>query len=139
MRRRAAAAAAAGASYVRRRGGRALPSAGVTARARAAVQRDGRRRRPAGLRAAHARAEDPRRRSVAETRARAARAGPSVATAAPNTIARARAFHPDDPGTAGTPGGWQQMQWNFLPGIGVNAPEAWEHLIDVGRPGRRAA
>jgi serine protease len=29
------------------------------------------------------------------------------------------------------------MQWNFLPTIGVNAPEAWAHLIADGRPGGR--
>ena len=35
------------------------------------------------------------------------------------------AFVPTDPGIAGTPGGWQQLQWNFLAEIGVNAPDAW--------------
>ena len=36
---------------------------------------------------------------------------------------------------AGVPGGWQQIQWNFLAETGVNAPDAWQRLIDVGRPG----
>jgi serine protease len=29
------------------------------------------------------------------------------------------------------------MQWNFLPGTGVNAPEAWAHLLGVHRAGAR--
>ena len=37
------------------------------------------------------------------------------------------------------PGGWQELQWNFLAGAGVNAPDAWQHLLDVGRPGGRGA
>jgi len=60
---------------------------------------------------------------------------PEVATAAPNPIAHASAFIPTDPGNAGVPGGWQQLQWNFLAEAGVNAPDAWQRLIDVGRPG----
>jgi len=42
---------------------------------------------------------------------------------------------PPDPGNAGTPGGWEQLQWNFLPGAGVDAPDAWQHLAQVGHPG----
>jgi serine protease len=72
--------------------------------------------------------------SVAET-LRELRARPEVATAAPNPIARVSAFVPSDPGNAGVPGGWQQLQWNFLAETGVNAPDAWQRLIDVGRPG----
>jgi len=74
--------------------------------------------------------------SVADT-VRELRARPEVASAAPNTIARIGAFIPSDPGNAGAPGGWQALQWNFLAGAGVNAPEAWQRLIDVGRPGGR--
>jgi serine protease len=70
--------------------------------------------------------------TVAELRAR-----PEVATAAPNAVAHISGFIPSDPGTAGTPGGWQQLQWNFLAGVGVNAPDAWQHLINVKRPGGR--
>ena len=44
---------------------------------------------------------------------------------------------PNDPGRAHTPGGWQNIQWNFLAGEGVNAPEAWANLIADGRPGAR--
>jgi serine protease len=72
--------------------------------------------------------------SVAET-LRELRARPEVATAAPNPVARASAFFPSDPGNAGVAGGWQQLQWNFLAEAGVNAPDAWQRLIDVGRPG----
>jgi serine protease len=74
--------------------------------------------------------------SVAET-VRELRARPDVATAAPNVTARIAGFIPDDPGNSGVEGGWQRLQWNFLAGAGVNAPDAWQHLIDVGRPGGR--
>jgi serine protease len=74
--------------------------------------------------------------SVAETVAEL-RARPEVATAAPNAVAHISAFIPSDPGAANTPGGWQQIQWNFLAGVGVNAPDAWQHLIDVKHPGGR--
>jgi serine protease len=63
------------------------------------------------------------------------RARPEVATAAPNPIARVSALVPRDPGTAGVPGGWQQLQWNFTGPTSVNAPDAWQRLMDVRRPG----
>jgi serine protease len=44
-------------------------------------------------------------------------------------------FIPDDPGTTGDAGGWQQLQWNFAGQFGVNAPQAWANLIADGRPG----
>src|SRR5919106_963810 len=44
---------------------------------------------------------------------------------------------PRDPGQAGVAGGWQELQWNFLAGGGVNGPDAWQHLVNVGRPGGR--
>jgi serine protease len=72
--------------------------------------------------------------SVAET-LRELRARPEVATAAPNPIARASAFLPQDPGNSGVVGGWQNLQWNFLAGTGVNAPDAWQNAINAGRPG----
>jgi len=72
--------------------------------------------------------------TVSETLAEL-RARPEVATAAPNPIARASAFVPPDPGNSGVPGGWQALQWNFMAETGVNAPEAWQRLIDIGRPG----
>src|SRR3954467_11325607 len=42
---------------------------------------------------------------------------------------------PNDPGTKNVAGGWQQDQWNFMPGTGVDAPRAWDNLIAAGRPG----
>jgi serine protease len=74
--------------------------------------------------------------SVAET-VRELRDRPEVATAAPNARARLSQFIPRDPGNTGVEGGWQELQWNFLPGAGVNAPAAWQHLLNVGRPGGR--
>ncbi|MBV8989176.1 MAG: S8 family serine peptidase [Solirubrobacterales bacterium] len=65
---------------------------------------------------------------------------PGVAYAVPNYIARAAgSFIPNDPGRAGRPGGWEAMQWNFLPTDGVNAPGAWANLIADGHPGGRGA
>jgi serine protease len=78
------------------------------------------------------------------------RADPDVRWAAPNAIART-SWVPRDPGRTGTPGGWQEDQWNFLapPAVGtpcsaaapcgVNAPKAWTLLRKAGHPkGRRA-
>jgi serine protease len=45
------------------------------------------------------------------------------------------AFYPDDPGTSGISGGWQQLQWNFDGRYCVNAPQAWGNLNADGRPG----
>ncbi len=70
------------------------------------------------------------RATLAELRAR-----PEVATAAPDPIARITAFVPQDPGTARVAGGWQQLQWNFTGPTSVNAPDAWQRMIDVRRPG----
>jgi serine protease len=75
----------------------------------------------------------PRGESVAAA-ARRLQARPGVLSATPDYIAHASAFVPDDPGD-GAPGGWEALQWNFLPFVGVDAPDAWQHLIDVGRPG----
>ena len=76
--------------------------------------------------------------SVADT-VNELRARPEVATAAPNARAHLAGFIPSDPGRAGVAGGWQELQWNFLAPAGVNAPDAWQHLIDVGYPGGRGA
>ena len=58
-----------------------------------------------------------------------------VLSATPNWIARA-SYVPNDPGQpGGPPGGWQRVQWNFSPEVGVNAPAAWEHMNVLGRPG----
>jgi serine protease len=49
----------------------------------------------------------------------------------------AGAWIPDDPGRAHAAGGWQRLQWNFLPGAGVDAPSAWANLIAENRPGAK--
>jgi serine protease len=66
------------------------------------------------------------------------RSQPGVAYAVPNYIAHAAgSWIPNDRGLAHYPGGWQQLQWNFLSDAGVNAPEAWANLIADHRPGGR--
>jgi serine protease len=65
-----------------------------------------------------------------QTAAARLRREPGVAYAEPNFVAhQAGAFYPDDPGRSGKPQGWESMQWNMLPGVGVNAPEAWANLL----------
>lgn len=56
------------------------------------------------------------------------------AEAAPEPVAHAD-FIPDDPGAAGRPGGWLDLQWNFAGDFGVNAPQAWDNLDALGAPG----
>ncbi len=66
------------------------------------------------------------------------RAQPGVAFAVPDYIAHATGIPwwiPNDPGLAHRAGGWQSLQWNFLPAPGVNAPEAWANLRGVRHPG----
>lgn len=66
------------------------------------------------------------------------RSQPGVVYAEPDYIAReAGAFYPDDRGRAGQAQGWEKLQWNLLPGTGVNAPEAWANLLADHRPGGR--
>jgi len=67
---------------------------------------------------------------------------PGVAYAVPNYLAHITGsppstWTPDDPGRADQPGGWARLQWNFLPGAGVDAPAAWANLRSDGRPGGR--
>jgi serine protease len=62
----------------------------------------------------------------------AAAASPTAATAA----AGGEPF-PDDPGLAGVPGGWREVQWNFVGTFGVEAPGAWANLIADHAPGGR--
>jgi serine protease len=60
----------------------------------------------------------------------------AVAYAVPNFIAHASGtWVPNDPGKAKVKAGWERMQWNFLPTVGVNAPAAWANLIADHRPG----
>ena len=99
----------------------------------------------------------PRGANVRRTAA-ALQQNPRVVYAEPDYLATASAaapspFNPDDPGTIeGLPGDseigkWAFKQWNFLspegpetaelptsPG-GIDAPAAWRHLIEAGRPG----
>src|SRR5918998_3827642 len=76
--------------------------------------------------------------SVDET-ARELEALPEVERAVPNEIAHASGYFPNDPGTVGTPGGWERVQWNFSGPSSVDAPGAWEHAIQAGTPGGRGA
>ncbi len=63
---------------------------------------------------------------------------PGVAYAVPNYVAHiAGQWIPNDPGRGKTPGGWQKMQWNFLPVVGVDAPAAWGNLRADHRAGGR--
>jgi serine protease len=76
-------------------------------------------------------------RSVAAT-VRELRRRPEVRAAAPNAVAHVAGWIPRDPGRRGSPaGGWQSIQWNFEGPFGVNAPDAWSHLLAAGHPGGR--
>jgi serine protease len=111
----------------------------------------------AGQRVGHALALAPGA-GVLQT-AKALRRNPRVVYAAPNYVATASAtsgepFDPNDPGMLGTSveatpllGAWVFKQWNFLayegpttehlptsPG-GIDAVDAWRHLMEAGRPG----
>jgi serine protease len=44
---------------------------------------------------------------------------------------------PNDEGTSHHPGGWEELQWNFVGEFGVNAPEAWANVAADGAPGGR--
>jgi serine protease len=66
------------------------------------------------------------------------RGQPDVAYAVPDYVAHAAgAFVPDDRGRSRARGGWEALQWNFLPGTGVDAPLAWGNLIAAHHPGGR--
>ncbi|MGI8711990.1 MAG: S8 family serine peptidase, partial [Solirubrobacteraceae bacterium] len=63
---------------------------------------------------------------------------PGVAYAQPDFVAHAAgAFYPNDGGRSGRAGGWEQLQWNMLPGAGVDAPSAWSNLLADHHPGGR--
>jgi len=97
-----------------------------------------------GIRSA-AGAEDPASRIVRVPRGQTLwdtiaelRRQPGVAYAVPDYIAhQAGGWIPNDRGNTHHPQGWEQLQWNFLPGVGVNAPDAWAHMFGVRRPGGR--
>jgi serine protease len=65
-----------------------------------------------------------------------------VAYAVPDYLAHIAAaatpqWVPDDPGSANTAQGWTRLQWNFLPGTGVDATGAWANLLAIHRAGGR--
>jgi serine protease len=88
------------------------------------------------------------------TAERALDANPAVDYAVPNYLAHTSSV-PDDPGIAGVPGGWERMQWNFLPcgslcgesptplpfqeRGGLNALGAWDILKQRGTPAGKGA
>jgi len=109
---------------------------GVGSGARAAVQRSVGVGSPRAF-APHTRVLQIRDGATVAATVRELRSHPEVATAAPNAIAHLSGYVPGDPGQSGLRGGWQDVQWNFLKGVGVDAPDAWQHLIDSGRPGGR--
>jgi serine protease len=79
----------------------------------------------------------PRGQTVWQTIARLRRQ-PGVAYAVPDYIAhQAGVWIPDDRGNTHHKQGWRQLQWNFLAGVGVDAPTAWAHMFAVHRPGGR--
>ncbi len=63
--------------------------------------------------------------------------GPPLADVVAPTGAVPSEPFPNDPGTAKIPGGWQQLQWNFVGPFGVDAPGAWSNLIADHAPGGR--
>ncbi len=63
---------------------------------------------------------------------------PGVQYAVPDYIAhQAGGWIPNDHGNTQRRQGWQRLQWNFLPDVGVDAPDAWAHMFAVHRPGGR--
>lgn len=66
------------------------------------------------------------------------RSMPGVAYAVPDYIAHASGgFVPDDRGHGAGARDWEMLQWNFLPGAGVDAPDAWANLMRDRAPGGR--
>lgn len=60
----------------------------------------------------------------------------NVVWAVPDYVAHATVVSiPNDPGTSHTPGGWEQLQWNFSGLFGINAPQAWANVAADGTPG----
>jgi serine protease len=99
-------------------------------------------RAPAHASAAHgrARARTPQVLRVRDVPAtlRRLRARHDVRYAVRNVVARAAgAFLPNDPGRGTTAGRWAAVQWNFAGPAGINAPDAWGHLIAADRPGAK--
>jgi serine protease len=99
---------------------------------------------PPGAHAARAGSDDVRSRVVRVKRGESVQAAirrlkgrRDVISAAPNMVAHIAGWIPPDPGRSTLAGGWQNVQWNFMPGVGVDAPDAWAHLFAAGHPGGR--
>ncbi len=76
--------------------------------------------------------------SLALSWAPAAHARPTDAARRVHTVwAHIAGFVPNDPGRGTKPSGWAAVQWNFSGPWGVNAPDAWQNLINVRKPGGR--
>jgi len=60
-----------------------------------------------------------------------------VVYAVPDYIAHQAGWIPDDRGDTHHAKGWESLQWNFLSGAGVDAPDAWAHMFGDHRPGGR--
>jgi serine protease len=67
---------------------------------------------------------------------------PQIVTSDPRQAAGAVVAHealasfvPDDAGLSSRPGGWADLQWNFVGPFGVDAERAWGNLIRARRPG----
>ncbi len=68
---------------------------------------------------------------------------PGIKYVKPNYLARISGefddWVPNDPGRGTTPGGWQDLQWNFTGAWGVNALPAWRKMRELRRSGGRGA
>src|SRR5947209_6289855 len=79
----------------------------------------------------------PRGQSVWGAITRLRRLG-TVAYAEPDYLAHeAGGWIPDDRGRTHTKTDWRLLQWNFLPGAGVDAPAAWSNLMRDAAGGGR--
>lgn len=78
----------------------------------------------------------PRGETVAQAVAKLRRQR-GIAYAVPNYVAHVAdaGWFPNDPGQSHVRRGWEKLQWNFLAGAGVDAPQAWSNLIADHRPG----
>jgi serine protease len=55
---------------------------------------------------------------------------------APDAPVTAPVVPPDDPGATQDPGGWRELQWNFLAdSFGIDVEPAWARVAAAGRPG----
>jgi serine protease len=79
----------------------------------------------------------PRGQTISQTIAQLRRRR-GVLYAVPDYIAhQAGGWFPNDRGDTDHAHGWEALQWNFLAGTGVDAPDAWAHMFADHRPGGR--